>query len=615
MKLRARLVVLLVGTSLAPLAASGLVAARVAELAQVQQARQLQARRVEGLGLFVRTWVDARMQSLRLSTGPFAVDRLDAEERLGWLRLVYRSTDAAGVVALVDGSGALVAGPVRAASPEELALLGPGRELADDARVAALLAAGPELVARGGGLGTPHGAGGAPWAVVPVALPAAGGLWLLADLSLRGVHEGLRPGASEGLALLHPEAGVVAGEGHGLVLARDYEAFGGQLAGELEAEARGEVPATLNAFVTVLPDGARVEAPWLVVASVPREDATAAARAIRARVGFLFALALAAAGLSGLVAASQLARPVDALRRATLRLADGDDSVVVDDGGTDEVRDLARAFNHMARSLARSRGLIERQHAEIRAFNAELQARVDKRTRQLAESQARLVGAARMAAVAHLGAGISHALNNPVAGILGLAQVARAQAPEGPLAGHLRGIEEQARRVRDALGSLAGFVAEGEGRPETVELHGLLDEVLALVAESLGRRGVTVVHHPGEPLPVRVDRRLLGQAFAELLRSLAAGIRGGGEVHVRGHLDEDRCSLVLALPAGARPAGDDWMAAGMGFWVARHTLEEQGGTLEEPDDAASAWRLVLPRDGARETNIDRAGPGVRSTGG
>ena len=41
---------------------------------------------------------------------------------------------------------------------------------------------------------------------------------------------------------------------------------------------------------------------------------------------------------------------------------------------------------------------------------------------------------------------------------------------------------------------------------------------------------------------------------------------------------------------------DDWMASGMGLWVARQLLSQLGGRLEEPTDStnAPAWTVVLP---------------------
>ncbi|MET0987806.1 MAG: EAL domain-containing protein, partial [Steroidobacteraceae bacterium] len=71
-----------------------------------------------------------------------------------------------------------------------------------------------------------------------------------------------------------------------------------------------------------------------------------------------------------------VARPIRRLVIATRRVAQGEVDVLVPRGGLREVDGLALAFNSMATQLAQAR-------ASVQAYQAQLEARVDERTRQL----------------------------------------------------------------------------------------------------------------------------------------------------------------------------------------------------------------------------------------
>ena len=53
---------------------------------------------------------------------------------------------------------------------------------------------------------------------------------------------------------------------------------------------------------------------------------------------------------------------------------------------------------------------------------------------------------------------------------------------------------------------------------------------------------------------------------------------------------------VKVVPGHLRPRGDDWLATGMGFWVARYAVQEHGGELVESEGVRAV--RILPRDEA-----------------
>jgi signal transduction histidine kinase len=198
-----------------------------------------------------------------------------------------------------------------------------------------------------------------------------------------------------------------------------------------------------------------------------------------------------------------------------------------------------------------------------------------------------------------MGAGLAHELNNPVAGILGLAQLLKARQPDNPM---LSAIEQQAQRCREILAHLQRFSEGGESSIErskwdVVELDAVLKGVLALVGGPFRQRGIAVNLTPLPLLKTRGDRSSLGRAIAGVLTSLRAAGARGTALDISPMSRPGQVGLCFVLTGAAVKKSDDWMAMGMGLWSARQILAAHGGELIEasvalPDTAS--WLLWLP---------------------
>ena len=121
-------------------------------------------------------------------------------------------------------------------------------------------------------------------------------------------------------------------------------------------------------------------APWGVVLREPESEALTAAHTLR-RQFLIFGGALLALGIALAWAVGQsLARPLGFLTRAAQRIAAGDLTQGVPNLGRDEVGRLARAFNTM-------RGRLKGSLDQLEGWSRELEARVEERTRELADSR------------------------------------------------------------------------------------------------------------------------------------------------------------------------------------------------------------------------------------
>jgi len=589
-KLAARLVVSIALASVLPLAVLGGGASTVASNRVLEKTADLQGRTAEAIAVHVDTWLDLQLQLVAQQVRTLPISRVSEEARGAIPRLILEQTPASRLVMLISRDGRVLVPSahtttVRDQAAAERALLR-SLHLVETVPVGLPAASAPYTT---------------PDTLVPsmaVAVDDPSGARVAVELSLESIARRVGTGASEELevAVLGADGAVVLGGGR-LV---DPSALTGLLGGTA-VDVR--YTATTNQpVVAALAPVDRLG--WTVVVAEPVSRSAAALREIRLRTAYIAAVSIALALVVGALLSRQLAGPVVALKDAALHVADGDYGRSVHTrGGSDELGELARAFNHMSDRLREDAQRIRRQQDEIAAFNEELQERVDARTRELEEAQDRLVQSARLAAVGEMGAGMAHELNNPIAGILGLSQVLLSRGGDSADAPLLRSLESQARRCREIVGQLLGLsrdASAGSSVPERIDVNVLARDVFGLVRGPLGQRGVTVDIIDGPAAFTRLVRTDLGRALAQILSSISAAVPKGGQLSIRSELEAEQVVLVLTLVAPVIDVGgDDWRASGLGFWGARRTLRAMGGQLVDPGvllEGSGEWRIVLPRD-------------------
>jgi two-component system, NtrC family, sensor kinase len=254
-----------------------------------------------------------------------------------------------------------------------------------------------------------------------------------------------------------------------------------------------------------------------VVVEQPLELVTAPARRLRWQTFFWLLLGVAAALASGWVLGRNLLVPLERLAHAARRIGRGDFGGELGIGARrDEFSDLAESFNTMTRAIA------ERDH-EIQTWNATLQERVDQRGRQLEEAQRALLQSQRMAGLAVTTAGVAHEMNNPLTGVLGLAQVLSARLRKRESrdsdVSMLSSIVEESKRMQALLQRMGSLeVSHGDGlRLHNLRLSSILDGVLLAHRDRLQQADVTVGRNYEPALEVLSDPYRLHAIFAEVL--------------------------------------------------------------------------------------------------
>ncbi len=388
---------------------------------------------------------------------------------------------------------------------------------------------------------------------------------------------------------------VVTGDGRAMAVAEhallDVDALAGLLGTDAQWAFRPASGGQVYGAVAPVPATS-----WTVVIAETDAEAQRAAGEIRSSMGAILTLVLAGALAMGALAAQTVSEPLGRLRDAALQVAEGRLGHRTDVARSDEIGELATAFNLMSSRLQQNNAEIEAQRAEIEAFNRELVARVDERTAQLREAQAELVRQGQLVAVAEVGAGLAHELNNPLMSVLGIVQIvkARASAKDALL---LQDVETAALRCRDVVATMVQLEKkDSEPNGETgVDLAAVTREVVSTVAAAWQNRGC-VIEMGEEPADVfvQLEPRQCGRVLAQVVNALKAVVDPGTRVRV---------AVIAATGFGTvtfigdRAFGvqaersDDRQAGAFAVWAARQAVVDAGGRLHDP---AHGWRLELP---------------------
>jgi len=307
---------------------------------------------------------------------------------------------------------------------------------------------------------------------------------------------------------------------------------------------------------------------------------------------------------AALATALTVSRPVAQLRTRALQLADGALGIRVGIERNDEIGELATAFDHLSAQLETNQIRIEEQQTEIEAFNAELQSRVEDRTQKLREAQDQLVRTSQLAAVAELGAGLAHDLNNPLTGVLGIAQVLKGRHPDDEL---IASLEREAQRCREVVSAMqrATTLEVDPTRTVASDVSEMVRRAAEWVAPSYAQRGVTLeIVPPDEGVDAALDPDHATRILAQILQSVRSGLPGGSGVTVRVVIERDgeaparirdRPAIWIEAdrPVAEQPQHrDDWLTASRVMWVTVQLIDRLGGVLLRPEEGR-VWHWVL----------------------
>ena len=308
--------------------------------------------------------------------------------------------------------------------------------------------------------------------------------------------------------------------------------------------------------------------------------------------------------------------PLGQLAEAAVRLGRGDLAGRIPPQRYDELETVGRRFNEMADHVRETRTEIEDQNI-----------RLGETIQHLKKSQQDLVQQEKLGAIGLMLAGLAHELNNPLAGILGTAEVI-----EGELADHSdpavrRVVDEfvlplikEAGRAGDLVRNLLQFSRQSSAQVGAVNLKTAIDVSAGLRAYAFAQAGRELqIDVPGT-LFVAVEAQRLEHVVMNIMSNAldAMSTGGGTKLVIRaksagtdrvsvifeddgpGFLDPDR---VFDAFYTTKPVGT---GTGLGLSLVQRFVDEAGGTIAADNVPSGGARLTIQLRAATAPEADGA---------
>lgn len=323
---------------------------------------------------------------------------------------------------------------------------------------------------------------------------------------------------------------------------------------------------------------------WATI-TVPSSVVYLTARELLSNLTIGALLLFAIAAIVSLIFARRLSRPLEHLTEAAERVGKGEFEVIVEATSSDEIGALSHSFNQMT--------------GELR-----------ERDVKLAGANAALVQSEKLAAFGQLGAGIAHEVKNPLAGILGYAQLTLRKLDEdSPFRKNLDIIESETRRCTEIISNLLKFARQENTVMAPTDINEVVNAALQIVDHQLGVNNVKINKELAPDLPsCQANANQLQQAIMNFAINAqqAMGTEGGnlimrthtgpaGEVIIE--VEDDGPGIPDDIKANifepfftTKPAGQ---GTGLGLSVTHGIIHDHGGTIRIEDVEGGGTRFVV----------------------
>ena len=266
---------------------------------------------------------------------------------------------------------------------------------------------------------------------------------------------------------------------------------------------------------------------------------------------------------------------------------------------------------------------VQDRDRRLRAWADELNQRVEQRTEELRDANAKLeetykqlVMSEKLASIGEITAGVAHEINNPVAVIQGNVDVIREALGDktAPVETELQLIDRQVTRIEAIVGKLLQFARPGEfsSCEDSVLLPPLVQDCLVLVEHLLARKEITVEILAADAPAVRIDTGEMQQVVINLLVNAiqAMGDQGKLTLIVRPEHRQDvpgACLVVRDTGPGIPPERratvfDPFFTTkigegtGLGLSISQTIIQRAGGiiSVDSPKAGGTEFHVWLP---------------------
>ena len=160
--------------------------------------------------------------------------------------------------------------------------------------------------------------------------------------------------------------------------------------------------------------------------------------------------------------------------------------------------------------------------------------------------QSQLRQADRLAKIGQFSAGVAHEINEPLANILGFAELAL-QSPDLPeqVISDLRAIVDSSLHAREVIRKLMFFSRQLPPQLLDVDLNEVVEQALTITASSAKQGNVEIIREYGELPPILADPQHIKQVVVNLVSNSVQAMEGGGMLTVKTQCNGSDTYLIV----------------------------------------------------------------------
>lgn len=241
---------------------------------------------------------------------------------------------------------------------------------------------------------------------------------------------------------------------------------------------------------------------------------------------------------------------------------------------------------------------------------------------EAARLQEQLRHAERLATVGQLSAGVAHELNEPLAAILGFAELVK-QSPGVPeqASRDVERIVRAALHAREIIRKLMIFTRQMPTRKAACDLNQIATDGLYFLASRCAKEGIDVAHELEEGLPpVLADPSQMHQVLVNLVVNAIQAMPRGGKLTISTRSQAGKAFLrVTDTGTGMTTevqrqlfvpffsTKDVGQGTGLGLAVVHGIVTAHGGTIDVKSEAGhgSSFEIGIPTDAAAAAEMAR----------
>jgi signal transduction histidine kinase len=253
--------------------------------------------------------------------------------------------------------------------------------------------------------------------------------------------------------------------------------------------------------------------------------------------------------------------------------------------------------------LSEERNLIDTVAREVSVLVEQKQAE-DERSRL----EEQLLHADRLATIGQLGAGLAHELNEPLANILGFAQLAnKDQSLTGQTRQDVGKIVSAALHAREVISKLLVFARETKPEISLVNLNELVEDGLHFLQSRCAKAGIELKRDLfEEPVELTADRSQLLQVLTNLVVNSIQAMPDGGQLTISTAADGN--DVLLAVEDTGIGINNEVMrdifnpffttkdvdqGTGLGLSVVHGIVTSHGGTIDVESEVGRGTKFTI----------------------